>query len=82
MQLVFTQCMTVEPEGDRVRCRGAMTHKGKVVTDQQGRVMGKNGKLLQKEGHYCYINDKVCPSCRTPCACKQLVSIRRCCRRT
>ena len=33
-----------------------MTHKGKVVVDQQGRVMGKDGKLLKdKKGNFVYL---------------------------
>ena len=34
-----------------------MVHKGKVVVDQQGRVMGKDGKLLRdkKTGNFVYI---------------------------
>ena len=36
-----------------------MTHDGKVVVDQQGRIMGKDGKLLKgKDGQFVFINDK------------------------
>lgn len=43
------------------KARGAMTHKGKVVVDQQGRVMGKDGKLLRdkKTGNFVYIDKDV-----------------------
>ena len=38
-----------------------MTHKGKVVVDQQGRVMGKDGKLLKdkKTGNFVFIDKDV-----------------------
>ena len=38
-----------------------MTHKGKVVVDQQGRVMGKDGKLLRdkKTGNFVYVDKDV-----------------------
>lgn len=38
-----------------------MTHKGKVVVDQQGRVLGKDGKLLRdkKTGNFVYIDKDV-----------------------
>ena len=36
-----------------------MTHDGKVVVDTQGRIMGKDGKLLKdKDGKFVFINDK------------------------